>query len=1729
MHNTGLAACSFSLDNGRCGTDNFVELGCRQEPSFDVEHMQCHSANTVLCFPWEFMSVVDFVLELMKIASTVVSCDLTANAYSVDAYAAILQCNLNKLAHIYNGNPKYGSTLAFNDMDYLNCSRKYLQGQTVSYSSRQYLTEHPSPWKYRKENVTYAVTHSNTMSLKSPRKYLQGQISPTGSHNVHSSHQQPKYGSSFVFSRTCPNESPRKYLNGQANDYSSRKYLMEQNASNSYVGMHDLDSDNFNTHCSNTTDGPRKYLKGPKHSCFPPEAYSQYVQVDTPSQCQTQGSYQVEGSHTAQLRVIKRCFLNRAFRLPVSGPNGMLIFDIVVHESYVKVTFVRRNKSYIGCFNGKLSSLIIASCLKAAPIGELAKGLLSFRRRACLSKDGSLLRSTPDGGRVASRDEGISRVDSRRSYRKWKGLSGEVERRVLLGQSPPSLITHSGIAQSSRGSLSARHSDTQDIHVTQSQRFKEVILPSLNSVQGNSKAPKLSKQTTVCISTFNVEGLKELGKHSQLVSYMKSKNISILAIQETHISHSDTFVYEGYKFYLSGTKNDNFAGVGFIVSPSMNIHVRGFKPVSSRIAILRVAASPRSLEIYSIYAPSQLSSGENSVALDLERKQGFWDDMNSFCNTQSPYFPIIVGDFNARWEQDDVIHQLGKTNPYVGQHHFGAPPADTQYTNNSSFLFDFLTESQMYVPSSFHYIKPHKRITYREIHSDSYANSLNPQPVDWSELDLVLFPLHSRSTIPNVSSDSSFMFGSRHFPVSFTFKMNKCPKVFLPRPVHRYNTPTYEQITLYHDSLKQQLGIPQDKLDDLPKVEIYTDGSCPDNRNVHRFNPAGWGFTFRYMDSHSDWHDSYGPVSTFTDDVWYVGAKVGSNNTAELTALIEAIDCFLRFPTFALHLQFYVDSQYAIDVLLGTSAPIDNILLVSNLRSHFSILSSRFPTSIFKVQSHVGIEGNERADTLAAQGVLSTSFLQGRFLQSPPDFLLPSAIYQSPSHSLSSIEQHYSSLMSCIKHSSSTHLQQIKVKRKQKYVSADTISLIAQRNSLVKSDYRNRQEFNIIRSKIRKSLKKDKQAFVKEALDSDFRGGPAEKWQQIKRLRTVFTPHPPAVKDPSGKVEFSDRKPDILAEYLSTNVWNQVPDYNLLPTPMYSLHADISPFSYRELVRVVSRLRSGRSPGSDEIRCELLKWSPYELHQELLLLINKCFLSCEVPKQWQHSIVVMLPKPNTQDPLSPASYRPISLTQSMYKVYATLLRTRLQSALEPLLRPSQFGFRPARSTHQPIFLLRRTLELFERSSSSLHCVFLDWSKAFDSITHLSILHALHFYGVPEPLIQAVFSLYSDSSFQVRNGQALSHSHPQQRGVRQGCPLSPYLFIVVLSHIMTLADQEYEEKYGSIPGVFSASSPLWDLEYADDTVIVTRTSETAQRFLDILLPIAFSKGLSINASKCEHLRVHSDEDVWITNPSTHERTVMEVSTVVKYLGVLLSPNSSSNVEVNRRISQANASFKLLKPFLKQKSLPVKWRLSVYNQILRAILCYGLDSLSLDQTNFGKLDSFHFKVLRTCFGIKSSFYHKILADTGKDCTNFSLHKLADNLHLTIPTPSQYLQDASLKLFGHVLRHPEELSHKVLFGSCNQTRTLRGSCRSGQPRLHWLENMLTLSTRRLEIAESGSLPKVGLLLHPYFAKVNKQEISSTLGTSIFDRIDITSTYRKIAAASTTRTWHRITHTLR
>ena len=142
---------------------------------------------------------------------------------------------------------------------------------------------------------------------------------------------------------------------------------------------------------------------------------------------------------------------------------------------------------------------------------------------------------------------------------------------------------------------------------------------------------------------------------------------------------------------------------------------------------------------------------------------------------------------------------------------------------------------------------------------------------------------------------------------------------------------------------------------------------------------------------------------------------------------------------------------------------------------------------------------------------------------------------------------------------------------------------------------------------------------------------------------------------------------------------------------------------------------------------------------------------------------------------------------TMAKLFNKILLYRLWSVLERHLRDSQNGFRPNRSTTQHVLALRILMnECKHAKESPLVIMFLDFSKAFDSIRWPSMDSILRVYGVPDKLRTAIMSIYYGTSAHVRTQDVTSNPFPLTVGVLQGDTLAPYLFIIVLDYIMRRA-------------------------------------------------------------------------------------------------------------------------------------------------------------------------------------------------------------------------------------------------------------------------------------------------------------------------------------------------------
>ena len=107
--------------------------------------------------------------------------------------------------------------------------------------------------------------------------------------------------------------------------------------------------------------------------------------------------------------------------------------------------------------------------------------------------------------------------------------------------------------------------------------------------------------------------------------------------------------------------------------------------------------------------------------------------------------------------------------------------------------------------------------------------------------------------------------------------------------------------------------------------------------------------------------------------------------------------------------------------------------------------------------------------------------------------------------------------------------------------------------------------------------------------------------------------------------------------------------------------------------------------------------------------------------------------------------------------------------------------------------------------------------AFDRIDRTALIQSLRRLGLPKTYLDAVSSLYDGPTFVVKNGTAPEATGSCQAGIRQGCPLSPYLFVLVMTSIMHDVDEQIDTDH-TAKNTWSTINTCYDLEYADDTPI-----------------------------------------------------------------------------------------------------------------------------------------------------------------------------------------------------------------------------------------------------------------------------------------------------------------------
>ncbi|CAO2185858.1 unnamed protein product [Urochloa humidicola] len=293
-----------------------------------------------------------------------------------------------------------------------------------------------------------------------------------------------------------------------------------------------------------------------------------------------------------------------------------------------------------------------------------------------------------------------------------------------------------------------------------------------------------------------------------------------------------------------------------------------------------------------------------------------------------------------------------------------------------------------------------------------------------------------------------------------------------------------------------------------------------------------------------------------------------------------------------------------------------------------------------------------------------------------------------------------------------------------------------------------------------------------------------------------------------------------------------------------------APFSESEAQAAVRAMKRASSPGPDGFGPGFYKaaWSTVSASiMEFAAAFQEGSADLE---RLNRSYVVMLPKSATA--VQAKDYRPICLQNCSLKIVAKMLTTRMQQEIPKIIDVDQTGFIRGRSLSENFIYAMELVQCCHHRKLSTLVLKLDFAKAFDSVNWQSLEKIMLIRG-----FSSTWCRWIDAILHTSKSAVLVNGHPGpwfpcKRGLRQGDPLSPYLFLLVADVL-----QQMIKQVSGIRHPVSPELPCPVLQYADDTLILLRADHgDLQQLKEVLDSFSAATGLLINFDKSTMVPMHT---------------------------------------------------------------------------------------------------------------------------------------------------------------------------------------------------------------------------------------------------------------------------------
>ncbi|CAF4995061.1 unnamed protein product, partial [Rotaria sp. Silwood1] len=351
-----------------------------------------------------------------------------------------------------------------------------------------------------------------------------------------------------------------------------------------------------------------------------------------------------------------------------------------------------------------------------------------------------------------------------------------------------------------------------------------------------------------------------------------------------------------------------------------------------------------------------------------------------------------------------------------------------------------------------------------------------------------------------------------------------------------------------------------------------------------------------------------------------------------------------------------------------------------------------------------------------------------------------------------------------------------------------------------------------------------------------------------------------------------------------------------------------------------------------------------------------------------------------------------------------------------------------------IFTLQQILEKSWEFAKPVYTLFIDLEKAYDRVPRNTLWEVLMEYGIHGRLLAAIQSLYNNCKDCVRINGRKSESFQVKVGLRQGCVLSPLLFMVFMDKISRTSTNPACVEIGDVK--------VDSLLFADDVVRLAASANDLQNALDRFEEVCSAFGMKISSKKTE-LMVISRESHQCTLQLNNNQ--LDQVNKFKYLGVQFSNDGKQDGEIDRRIGAASGVLRsLYRTVVTKTELSKKTKLAIFKSVYRPTLIYGHEQWILTEKIRSRIQSAEMKFLRRIAGV-----------TLRDKIRSSIIRES----LQIEPLLRHIERSQLRWLGHILRMPQQgLPYQVLQAVPTGKRPI------GRPRTSWRKYIEKLIKERL-----------------------------------------------------------------